>query len=137
MLFEKKGCVEFGHSHEYDHTSFVATGSVEIQVYDESLEEMLPPVLYKAPSMIFIKRNTVHQIISSEDNTTVHCIHALRDINDTIIDPCFIPIPEKLETAIDRIYYEYNIILKSPVKDDKFSNKVTIKNESCIKQIGE
>lgn len=57
------------HSHEYDHTTLVTSGSVLVWVGDVNLGE------YKAPKMIFIKANAKHAFKTLEDNTSLYCIH--------------------------------------------------------------
>lgn len=99
MDFAEKGIIELGHRHPYDHASLVSSGAIEVQVYDDETKQLLPPVLYKAPSLVFIQKGVAHQLTSVEDNTTVCCIHALRDEDETIIDPSMIPIPKSIVEA--------------------------------------
>jgi hypothetical protein len=82
-----------------DFASLVSSGAIEVQVYDDETKQLLPPVLYKAPSLVFIQKGVAHQLTSVEDNTTVCCIHALRDEDETIIDPSMIPIPKSIVEA--------------------------------------
>ncbi len=104
MDFAEKGIIELGHRHPFDHASLVSSGAVEIQVYDDETKQLLPPVLYKAPSLVYIQKGVAHQITSVEDNTTVCCIHALRDEDETIIDPSMIPIPQNIMETTDLLY---------------------------------
>jgi hypothetical protein len=122
MTFFLANIIELGHTHEYDHISYVSSGSVEVQVYDDNNKEMAPPKIYKAPATIFIAKNLVHQIKSLEDNTVVSCIHALRDIEGEIIDPSMYPGPTSLYDAIGSYKTTNDNELKSPVLDDKFNN---------------
>jgi quercetin dioxygenase-like cupin family protein len=57
------------HSHEYDHTSFIATGAVEVWCDSQYLGE------YKSPTGLLIKKNTKHTFMTTEENTTILCIH--------------------------------------------------------------
>lgn len=57
------------HSHEYDHTTLVTSGSVIVWAGDKNLGE------YKAPNMVFIKANVKHAFKTLEDNTSLYCIH--------------------------------------------------------------
>ncbi len=93
MTFAKRGTVELGHSHIFDHTTFISNGSFDVQIYDEEKREFLPPVNYKAPAMVYIRKNVVHQLTATDDNSIALCIHALRDENDDILDPGMVPIP--------------------------------------------
>lgn len=68
-LFKKSGTVIPQHSHDYDHTSFIATGAVQAWCDDELLG------IYTAPSSIFIKAKAKHTFLTTQDNTTILCIH--------------------------------------------------------------
>lgn len=86
MHFVNKGDIEMGHSHPFDHLSLLANGSVEVTI--DSIT-----TTFKAPHMIFIKKDKEHEIKALEDNSLIYCIHALRDgfgVGD-IIDPDSIP----------------------------------------------
>lgn len=85
MHFAKSGDVEQGHTHNFDHLTLLAAGSLKVTVEGKSTE-------YKAPQMIYIKADKNHELVALEDNTVAYCIHALRD-NESgdIIDPSMIP----------------------------------------------
>ena len=42
------------------------------------------------PHLLWSKKNARHIITALEDNTVASCIHALRDMDDTIVSPEFI-----------------------------------------------
>jgi quercetin dioxygenase-like cupin family protein len=86
MHFEKEGDVEIGHKHEFDHLTLLASGSLKVTVEGEE-------TVFKAPHMIYIHKDKVHELVALEDNTVAFCIHALRDGNgvDDILDPAMIP----------------------------------------------
>ena len=86
MHFKNAGDVETGHKHDFDHQTLVAKGSVQIEVDGEK-------TVFKAPHIIFIKKDAIHELTAMEDDTTCFCIHALRDGSDVcdIIDPNSIP----------------------------------------------
>lgn len=93
MHFINAGDVEYGHSHKFDHVSLVSSGSIRIWIEDQFSD-------YKAPTMVLIAKEQYHRLEALEDNTVVHCIHALRDgeaIED-IIDPKLIPKGSTLES---------------------------------------
>lgn len=121
MTFKYAGIIELGHTHKFDHASYVSDGSVSVQMYDNDKKEMLPPKVFKAPSTIFIAKGVVHQIKSLEDNTVVSCIHALRDNNENIISPDMIPGPASLLSAIEKIYQQGAEMIP-PVANDKFKD---------------
>jgi len=86
MNFEKAGDIEIGHTHPFDHLTLLASGSLKIIVDNIATE-------FKAPHMIYIHKDKIHELVALEDNTVAYCIHALRDGNgvDDIIDPTMIP----------------------------------------------
>jgi quercetin dioxygenase-like cupin family protein len=126
MFFREKGIVELGHRHPYSHASLVASGSVSVQVYDDENKKLLDPVVYKAPSMIMIEKDIAHQIESLEDETTVCCIHALRDETETIIDPEMIPLPSSLINTIETVKNQTGKMLRPPANpfDDLTAKRI-------------
>lgn len=87
MHFAKAGDVEQGHSHQFDHQTLLAKGSLKIVL--EGVENT-----YHAPHIIFIRKDHRHELTALEDGTVCFCIHALRDGEDVcdIIPPDAIPI---------------------------------------------
>lgn len=86
MHFKSAGDIEIGHSHPIDHLSLLATGSVLCIVDGISTE-------FKAPMMIYIQKDKVHEFVALEDNTLIYCVHALRfgHAVEDILDPAMIP----------------------------------------------
>lgn len=87
MRFVKAGDMEQGHSHCFDHLTLLASGKLRLTALGKSTE-------FVAPHHIFIKAGIEHELLALEDETTVHCIHAIRNgerIED-IIDPSSIPV---------------------------------------------
>lgn len=85
MHFLKKGDIEHGHSHQYDHLTLLAHGSLDVIVDGKKTK-------FVAPSMIYIKEQKNHELIALEDNTVAYCIHALRDRKTKdILDPKMVP----------------------------------------------
>ena len=88
MHFHKAGDVELGHSHQFDHVSFLSKGSMKIVV--EGIEKT-----FTAPHMILVAKNKEHEMTALEDDTMMSCIHALRDLSDgDVLDPDQIPYTE-------------------------------------------
>jgi hypothetical protein len=96
MHYTKAGIIEVGHKHPYDHATLLATGTLKVQLYDSETKELFEPVEYKAPAMILIKKDFAHKLTSMEDNTIAYCVHALRDENETIVDPEMFPVPHSM-----------------------------------------
>lgn len=61
------------HSHPYSHTSYIATGAVEVWADDTYLG------VVRAPDGILIKAHALHFFRTIEDNTTLLCIHSVRE----------------------------------------------------------
>lgn len=57
------------HLHCHDHTTMVATGSVDVWIDGEYRGSV------HAPSGLFIKAATAHLFETLEPNTTLYCIH--------------------------------------------------------------
>ena len=85
MHFEKAGDFEMGHTHDFDHLTLLASGSLRITVDGQITD-------YKAPHMIYIHKDVNHELLALEDNTVTYCIHAIRDgETGDILDPAMIP----------------------------------------------
>jgi hypothetical protein len=88
MNFVKKGDKEHGHYHDYDHGTLLASGKLLVEKLDDN-GEIIYSKVFTAPSFIFIAKDSQHILTALEDNTVATCIHALRTIDETIIDPDF------------------------------------------------
>lgn len=87
MHFVNAGDKEQGHSHCFDHLTLLASGKLKLTALGKTDE-------FKAPTHIFIKAGVEHELEALEPNTTVHCIHAIRDGErvEDIIDPASVPV---------------------------------------------
>lgn len=85
MHFKSAGDIEYGHTHQFDHLTLLATGALRVTVDGE-------PTDFKAPHMIYIHKDKFHELVALEDNTVAYCIHALRDMETgDILDPSMVP----------------------------------------------
>jgi hypothetical protein len=86
MHFKNVGDTEHTHTHSFDHLTLLAAGSVKCVVNDKE-------TIFKAPHMIFIKKDAEHAFTALEDNTVAYCIHAMRigERIEDIVDPSMIP----------------------------------------------
>jgi quercetin dioxygenase-like cupin family protein len=86
MRFVKAGDMEEGHAHCFDHLTLLASGRIRLTALGKSDD-------FTAPHHIFIKAGVEHELLALEDNTTAHCIHAIRDGErvEDIIDPASLP----------------------------------------------
>ena len=64
-----------GHAHHFDHITLLATGAVTMK-HDNGVNE------FKAPYLIVTPKHVVHEFIATQPNTTLCCIHAIRDGDD-------------------------------------------------------
>lgn len=82
MHFVKAGDTMAGHSHTHDHMTLLGSGSVRVTVEGIAKE-------FKAPYILVITKNKIHDLLALEDNTVCYCIHGIRDGNgiEDIIDP--------------------------------------------------
>jgi hypothetical protein len=113
MHFKQKGDVEIGHTHQFDHLTLLASGSLNVTVEGQSTR-------FDAPCMIYIHKDKVHELTSLEDSTIAYCIHALREENknNVIIDPD--SIPNGIEPST---------LFKSKKVDRILSGKIPDKND--------
>lgn len=86
MHFKSAGDTEHTHTHSFDHLTLLAAGSVKCVVNDKE-------TIFKAPHMIFIKKDAEHAFTALEDNTVAYCIHPMRigERIEDIVDPNMIP----------------------------------------------
>jgi hypothetical protein len=89
MHFVNKGDIEVGHSHTYDHATLLSSGSVLYEVLDGPNGNTVAAKEFKAPGYIFVEKEKYHRITALENNTVCACVHALRTIDEEIIDPSF------------------------------------------------
>jgi hypothetical protein len=86
MHFVKKGDVELGHKHTFDHATLVSSGSVLYEVLDDHGKVEFSKV-FQAPDMVYVSKDRFHRITSLEDDTVCGCIHAIRAEEVDIIPP--------------------------------------------------
>ena len=86
MHFKNVGDTENTHTHSFDHLTLLAHGSVKCVVNGKE-------TIFKAPHMIFIKKDDEHEFTALEDNTVAYCIHAMRigERIEDIADPSMFP----------------------------------------------
>jgi hypothetical protein len=107
MNFVKAGDVEHGHKHHYDHATLVSNGSVIFELLDDE-DQIISSREFIAPNMVFVSKDHKHRLIATSDNTVCSCIHALRDIEDEIIDPDFLITPFNSSSKSELIDFVFN-----------------------------
>lgn len=88
MSFKDVGDKNEGHTHNYDHITLLAHGSVNVNVEGNVTK-------YQAPQMIFVAKGKRHFLEATEPNTIAYCVHALRNAeseDSEILDPDQIPL---------------------------------------------
>lgn len=93
MHFVKRGDIEEGHCHTYDHATLVSIGSVLYEVLDGPAGNAVFSKIVQAPNLVYVDKDKYHRITSLEDDTVCACIHAIRTIDEDIVDPDFILEP--------------------------------------------
>jgi quercetin dioxygenase-like cupin family protein len=61
-----------GHSHTFDHITLLATGSVVMKARGQEKTHV-------APKLLITPLGIAHEFVSLEPNTTLCCIHAIRE----------------------------------------------------------
>jgi hypothetical protein len=92
MHFKHKGDMELGHTHTFDHATLVSSGAVLVETLDDNFNITSSKEFY-APNMVFIDKNKKHRLTALEDNTVCGCIHAVRTMDEEIVDPDFLIEP--------------------------------------------
>lgn len=88
MCFKDENITYYGHYHDYDHVTLIASGKVKVKF--SAIPEMGIPEEVKEYSAVstFVTRSfREHEITSLEPNTTVCCIHGIREDSGEITVP--------------------------------------------------
>lgn len=88
MHFKNAGDQEIGHYHTYDHGTLLAKGKLLVEKTDDDGNVTFSKE-FTAPTFMFIEKDHRHIITALEDDTVATCIHALRTVDETIVDPSF------------------------------------------------
>jgi hypothetical protein len=88
MHFKKAGDQEQGHYHDYDHGTLLASGRLLVE--KETSDGSVVVKEFIAPTFIMIEKGATHLLTALEDNTVATCIHALKTIDEEIVDSSFI-----------------------------------------------
>lgn len=92
MHFKHTGDTEHGHRHSYNHATLVSSGSVQVDILNED-GSTVSSKTFVAPTMIYISKDDFHKITALEDDTVCVCIHALRTIDEELVNPEFLVEP--------------------------------------------
>ena len=103
MAFEKAGDSHVGHSHNFDHTTYVVRGAIKI----EQLQVVVPAVLdadgiettpaefgvirtiekkaSQGHNWVLILAKAYHRLTALEDNSMGHCIYSHRSAQGEVV----------------------------------------------------
>jgi hypothetical protein len=101
MHFVKKGDQEMGHSHYYDHGTLLASGKLLVEKMNEE-GEIIFSKEFTAPTFIMVEKEYAHRLTALEDNTVASCIHALREIDETIVSSEFLVRETEFADSMDQ-----------------------------------
>jgi hypothetical protein len=68
MSFKDVGDTELGHTHQFDHATLVAHGSVLVRCRGKE-------TVFKAPQLIWIAAELEHELVAQEAGTVCVCLH--------------------------------------------------------------
>ena len=128
MRFVKAGDQEIGHTHTYDHGTLLATGKLLVEKINEQGDVFFSKE-FTAPTFIMVEKEYIHRLTALEDNTLATCIHALRTIDEVIVDSEFLVKEvefadsseqhiEGVRMGIARAFTDRGLI-PMPISDDK------------------
>lgn len=75
-------CVD-GHTHNFDHTTIVFTGSVHVEATLPNGE--VKTGVFEAPAHFLVKADVTHKITALVDNTVFWCVYSHRTPQGDII----------------------------------------------------
>ena len=84
MRFERAGDVVLGHTHNFDHVTFLWRGKIEVTAHHVDNPEATIVRQFEAPARILIRKDWCHSIKALQDRTFADCIYALRDFDGEV-----------------------------------------------------
>jgi quercetin dioxygenase-like cupin family protein len=87
MSFAKAGDVVEGHTHNFDHTTYIARGSVKIEKLDAD-GNPIQTVVKRAVdghNWVLILKDVCHRLTALEDNSMGHCIYSHRNPQGEVV----------------------------------------------------
>lgn len=87
MRFDRAGDVVQGHTHNFDHTTYVARGSLLVEALNEdgSVKKSAIKRAGEGHNWVLIKKDVKHRITALEDGAIGHCIYAHRTPQGEIV----------------------------------------------------
>jgi quercetin dioxygenase-like cupin family protein len=85
MHFANVGDIELGHTHQFDHATLVAHGSVLVKCRGKE-------TVFKAPQLIWIAADLEHELVAQEAGTVCVCLHTAESSEwGRIVSPDMVP----------------------------------------------
>ena len=84
MTFEKAGDVVAGHSHNFDHVTFLWRGKLGVKLWPIAQPTVVEVLEITAPHRLLIKKDYAHELTALTSNTRADCIYALRDFDSQV-----------------------------------------------------
>jgi quercetin dioxygenase-like cupin family protein len=78
---ENKCDVNEGHSHNYDHVTFIQRGSIQVEYRLPNSETVQQSKTYAVGEIVLIKKDVWHTIKAMEPNTQYACVFTHRDFD--------------------------------------------------------
>lgn len=75
--------VIYGHTHNFDHTTFVQQGKVRVIARKDGVE--IADQVFTAPDFFLVKADVEHEIINLVEESLVYCIYAHRNPQGEIV----------------------------------------------------
>jgi hypothetical protein len=87
MTFDKAGAVVEGHTHNFDHTTYVVRGSVRIEKLDAAgnVVQSIDKSASDGHNWVLIKAEVCHRLTALTDDAHAHCIYAHRNPQGDIV----------------------------------------------------
>lgn len=87
MRFIKAGDVVGGHTHNFDHTTYVIRGCLKIESLnsDDTVKKTVIKKAVEGKNWVLIKAGVKHRITALEDDSMGHCIYSHRNQQGEIV----------------------------------------------------
>lgn len=86
MRFQKAGDVVEGHTHNFDHTTYVARGALRIERLDgDQVVQSVEKRATDGRNWVLIKAGVCHRITALDDASIGHCIYAHRNPQGDVV----------------------------------------------------
>lgn len=86
MRFEKAGEDREGHTHNFDHTTYVVRGALRIEQMDgDRVLKVIEKRASEGHNWVLIRKDVCHRITALEDFSIAHCIYSHRTPQGEIV----------------------------------------------------